>query len=68
MRFIVIAVVLFGIAVYFANQQPFSPFGPMIPNASVAPTPNWVAAFAVIGFTFAGSVSLVCAAITREKT
>ena len=57
---IAIAVVLFGVAIYFGNQQPYSSN-----NSSIAMTPNWVAAMSAFGFALAGGLSLIAAAIVR---
>jgi hypothetical protein len=54
-----IAVVLFGVAIYFGNQQPF---GGNSPNM----TPNWVAALSSFGFALAGGLSLIAAALAKE--
>lgn len=76
MRFLftVISVVLFGIAIYFGNQQPmFQVTGPsaIIGNQSmeahVAVTPNLLAGLAALGFALAGGLSLIAAAIVKGK-
>ncbi len=59
--FIAIAVVLFGVAIYFGNQQPSFPS-----STGAAVTPNMVAGLTAFGFALAGGLSLIAAAIAKE--
>jgi hypothetical protein len=59
--FIAIAVVLFGVAIYFGNQQPS-----FASSTGAGVTPNMVAGLAAFGFALAGGLSLIAAAIAKE--
>lgn len=59
--FTAIAVVLFGVAIYFGNQQPF------VQTATGAATSNLLAGLAAFGFALAGGLSLIAAAIVRDR-
>jgi hypothetical protein len=66
MRFLFcgIALVLFIVAGCFANQQPFCQ---VLGATGVAATPNMVAGLAAFGFALAGGLSLLAAALVKEK-
>lgn len=69
--FVAIAVVLFVIAVYFGNQTPFHQVtgggGGTHFETQVAIASNWVAAGASFGFSLAGGLALIAAALAKES-
>jgi hypothetical protein len=72
--FLVTAVVLFVIAVYFGNQNPFqqvsggtTSVGNGQVAANVAVASNHVAGLASFGFALAGGLALISAAIVKKE-
>jgi hypothetical protein len=64
--FLVVAVILFGIAIDFGNRQAFMEVH-AASGGAVAVTSNLTAGIASAGFALAGSIALVAAALVRKE-
>ncbi len=64
------AVALFGIALYFGNQDPFRTASPSVVSdrTPYAIAPNITAGLASLGFALGGAFALLAAALVRAGT